>query len=99
MKTQNTKRTISAVLSAAILGLSATSALAHMEPKKGEEMEKCYGVVKAHKNDCASKANKHSCSGQAKNDADANEWIKLPSGLCDKLVGGSLSEDKQEVEE
>ena len=95
MKTQTKKLAISAAISAAVLGLSATGALAHLEPKKGENMEKCYGVVKAGKNDCASKANKHSCSGMAKADADPNEWIKMPSGLCEKIVGGSLAESDQ----
>ncbi len=79
-------------ISAAILGLSANGALAHMEPKKNSNMEKCYGVVKAGKNDCTSKVNKHVCAGQAKTDSDAHEWIKLPNGLCNKLVGGSLIE-------
>ena len=31
---------------------------AHLEPKS-DKFEKCYGIVKAGKNDCASKANKH----------------------------------------
>ncbi|PJF20644.1 MAG: hypothetical protein CUN56_15125, partial [Phototrophicales bacterium] len=48
-------------------------ASAHMEPKKGDGMERCYGVVKAGKNDCASKANKHSCATMAKKDGDPNE--------------------------
>lgn len=95
MKTQTKKLAISAAISAAILSLSATGALAHLEPRKGEDKEKCYGVVKAGKNDCASKANKHSCSGRAKVDGDPNEWIKLPSGLCEKIVGGSLAESDQ----
>ena len=34
-------------------------------------MEKCAGVVKAGKNDCA--ANGHSCAGMAKKNSDANE--------------------------
>ena len=83
---------ISTAIGAAILGLSTTGALAHLEPKKGEDMEKCYGVVKAGKNDCSSKAGKHGCAGMAKTDASVNEWVKLPSGLCDKIVGGSLTE-------
>ncbi|GJL85417.1 MAG: membrane protein [Micavibrio sp.] len=95
MKTQTKKLVISTAISAAILSFSATGAMAHLEPKKGEDTEKCYGVVKAHKNDCASKAGKHSCSGRAKLDADKNEWIKLPSGLCEKLVGGALAESDQ----
>ena len=51
--------------------------------------EKCYGVAKAGKNDCA--ANGHSCAGQAKKDADGKEWVKLPAGTCDRIVGGSKS--------
>ncbi len=92
MKNQTKKLAISAVISAAILGLSATGAFAHLEPQKGEDMEKCYGVVKAGKNDCSSKAGKHGCAGMAKTDANVNEWIKLPSGLCEKLVGSALTE-------
>jgi uncharacterized membrane protein len=51
--------------------------------------EKCYGVAKAGKNDCA--GGKHACAGQASKDRDANEWVKLPKGTCERLVGGSLS--------
>lgn len=49
--------------------------------------EKCYGVVKAGQNDCG--ANGHSCAGHAAKDGDASEWVMVPAGLCDKLVGGS----------
>jgi len=82
---------ISTVISTAVLGLSAAGAMAHLEPKSGEATEKCYGVAKAGKNDCASKANKHGCAGMGKVDLDANEWVKLPKGICEKLTGGSLS--------
>jgi len=51
------------------------------------EMEKCYGVAKAGKNDCA--ANGHSCAGQAKSDKDAKEWVSLPKGTCERIVGGT----------
>jgi uncharacterized membrane protein len=68
--------------------LQSLSALAHLEPKAGDGTEKCYGVAKAHKNDCASKAAKHSCAGQAKADNSADDWIKVPKGVCEKLVGG-----------
>jgi uncharacterized membrane protein len=43
-------------------------------------------MVKAGKNDCA--ANGHGCAGQAKVDSDPNEWIVVPQGVCDKIVGG-----------
>lgn len=85
---------IASILTAAIA--SIPSANAHKEPKKNESAEKCYGVVKAGKNDCASKANKHTCSGRSKVDSDANEWIKLPNGLCEKLAGGSTESTTEE---
>ena len=87
---KNKNLAISAAISAAILGLSATGALAHLEPKKGEDMEKCYGVVKAGQNDCGNASKTHSCMGHAEIDGDGGEWISLPEGLCEKLVGGSL---------
>jgi uncharacterized membrane protein len=27
--------------------------------------------------------------GQSKVDGDGSEWVAVPKGLCDKLVGGS----------
>ena len=55
-----------------------------------KKMEKCYGVVKSEKNDCGDKLGKHSCAGQATMDGDKNEWVYVPKGLCNKLVGGEL---------
>lgn len=52
------------------------------------EMEKCYGVVKAGKNDCAGPG--HSCQGQATTDADPNEFILVPAGTCERLDGGEV---------
>ena len=74
---------IAAVSSAVILADDATAA-------KGEK-EKCYGVSKAGKNDCANKAKTHSCAGQAKVDGDAGEWVYVPKGLCEKLVNGETA--------
>ncbi|MDH5722768.1 MAG: DUF2282 domain-containing protein [Alphaproteobacteria bacterium] len=94
MKKKTTKlMTTTGIIAAAIL--SVQNAEAHKEPRKGDGMEKCYGVVKAGRNDCASKANKHSCAGFSKVDNDPNEWIKMPQGLCEKLVSGS-TEPKDE---
>ncbi len=58
----------------------------HKEASK--DKEKCYGVAKAGKNDCASKDGSNSCSGQSTKDADPNSWLHLPAGVCDKLAGG-----------
>lgn len=53
-------------------------------------MEKCAGVVKAGKNDCGTNA--HACAGQAKKDGDPQEWVYVPAGTCEKIVGAKLKE-------
>lgn len=81
---------LSAVAMAAVMTLAVSSAQAATPA-----MEKCYGVVKAGKNDCKSTA--HSCAGHAAKDGSGTEFIQVPAGLCDKLVGGitkEASEDK-----
>lgn len=50
------------------------------------DMEKCYGIAKAKKNDCGTPT--HPCAGQAAKDRDPEEWIYLPKGACDKIAGG-----------
>lgn len=52
-------------------------------------MEKCYGVVKAGKNDCQTATS--SCAGTSKKDAQADAWISVPKGACEKIVGGKLA--------
>ncbi len=51
--------------------------------------EKCYGLAKAGKNDCA--AGTHSCAGSSKIDADPASWIYVPAGYCERIVNGSLT--------
>lgn len=82
------KHVISAAALAAVIMTAST--LASAEEAK---TEKCYGVVKAGKNDCA--AGGHSCAGAGKTDGGA-EWVNVPAGLCDKLVGGSTEAPKAE---
>jgi len=50
--------------------------------------EKCQGVVKAGMNDCGT--SKHACAGMARTDADEEEWVYVPVGMCEKLVGGKV---------
>ena len=50
--------------------------------------EKCYGLAKAGKNDCAS-TGANSCGGSSKVNADPKAWIYVPEGYCDRIVGGS----------
>ncbi len=74
-----------AVTMAALGGFSSAKAMG-----VGEDQEKCYGVVKAGMNDCASSDGKHSCGAQAPTDGMATEWVTVPKGLCAKLVNGSI---------
>ena len=74
--------TIAAALSAALL-------LASQAQAQGPASEKCYGVAKAAKNDCAGTG--HSCQGLSKKDGDPKDWINVPKGTCERLVNGSLT--------
>jgi uncharacterized membrane protein len=53
------------------------------------EMEKCAGIAKVGMNDCA--ANGHDCGGMSKKAGDPNEWIALPKGTCNKIVGAKVT--------
>ena len=74
------------LISSALAGMIALGAMtAHAADDKATE--KCYGVAKAGKNDCA--ANGHACAGQSKTNGDKKEWLKVPAGTCEKIVGGT----------
>lgn len=77
--TQRLART--AVAAVLALGLSGIAAAA--------DMEKCYGVAKAGKNDCQTATS--SCAGTAKEDRMADAFIALPKGSCEKIAGGSAT--------
>ncbi|MBU2753568.1 DUF2282 domain-containing protein [Acidithiobacillus sp. CV18-2] len=49
---------------------------------------KCYGIARAHMNDCATTT--HSCAGQSIHNGGKYSFLLLPSGICQKIVGGSL---------
>ena len=78
-------KTIAAVSSLLGVGALALSAPTFAADKPG--MEKCYGVAKAGKNDCAGAS--HACAGQSTAAANAKEWVYLPMGTCERLVGGT----------
>jgi len=56
------------------------------------KQEKCYGVVKAGKNDCQTATS--SCAGTSKKDAQGDAWINVPAGTCAKIVGGTTQPKK-----
>jgi uncharacterized membrane protein len=79
-----------AILAAAIGSVFMLSATAFAADDANTE--KCYGVAKAGKNDCAGGA--HACAGQSSKDKSAREFIALPKGTCERIVGGSLTAGK-----
>jgi uncharacterized membrane protein len=58
-------------------------------PAPAFKAEKCYGIAKAGKNDCASTGN-NSCGGTSKLNSDPKAWIYVPAGYCERIVGGAL---------
>lgn len=81
------KKTLNTLLAGAV-ALTIAGAAVPADAAKGKE--KCYGVAKAGHNDCANAAKTHSCAAQSTIDGDGGEWVALPKGVCEKLVGGSL---------
>lgn len=77
-------------LNTLIAGAVAVSAMGMATTAQAKDTEKCYGVVKAGKNGCGSADKAHACAAQATVDGSGVEWISLPKGTCEKLVGGSL---------
>jgi uncharacterized membrane protein len=74
---------------AAILALpSLAAAQGQPVPKPKYAHEKCYGITKAGKNDCQT-ANS-ACAGTSKRDGQADAWMYVPAGSCERIVGGSL---------
>lgn len=66
---------------AAALGASA----AHAGPVKPQpNKDKCYGIAKAGKNDCAAGPGT-SCAGTSKRDYQGNSWKYVTKGTCAKI--------------
>lgn len=80
-----TSRALIASALGAVVALGALSAA----PAMAAEKEKCFGVAKAGKNDCASVVGTHSCAGQSKVDNDPTDWKFVAKGSCEKM-GGAL---------
>ena len=76
----------SALASALALGLVSQVAA----QDKGKE--KCFGIAKAGQNDCANLSGSHSCAGQSKVDAGADEWKYVAKGTCKDMKGMTEAE-------
>ena len=82
------------VIRNAFAGLIAAGALAFAAngiaaDNDHSKEEKCAGVVKASKNDCAT--SKNQCHGHVKSDRDPEAWIYVPKGLCERISGAHLT--------
>jgi len=73
-----------ASLIAMSLSMAAGSAYAAKD-----DVEKCAGIVKAGKNDCGT--SKSACAGTSKADRDAEAWITVPKGTCERIAGGTVT--------
>ena len=78
------------LITAALGGLAtvAVSSVKAAGPVKCAELERCYGIAKAHKNDCSTSYS--ACQGTAKMDGQPDAWMYVPKGTCEKIAGGSL---------
>lgn len=83
---KNTKKFMSSALASFMMAGLAIGASNAFAAKPG--FEKCAGIVKAGKNDCGN--SRHSCSGNASKDGAADEWLYVPEGTCEKIVGAKI---------
>jgi uncharacterized membrane protein len=85
---KNTNTIVTTAL-ASLIALGAVGAQTAFSAEDKKDMEKCYGVAKAGKNDC--KTMSSACAGHSTSDAQPDAFIALPKGTCERLVGGSLA--------
>src|SRR5262245_50758227 len=85
-RSMNKRAVIASTLAAAVF--APTLATADPAPAPSFKAEKCYGIAKAGKNDCASTGN-NSCAGTSKVAADPKAWVFVPEGYCDRIVNAS----------
>lgn len=73
---------------ASLIALGAIGAQSAAFAADKAEVEKCYGVAKAGKNDCKTLSN--ACAGHSGMDNQKDAFIALPAGTCERIAGGSL---------
>ncbi|MBU2753566.1 DUF2282 domain-containing protein [Acidithiobacillus sp. CV18-2] len=89
----NRNKMVRHVAMAGVLALAgagfASTAWAGMMP---EGYVKCYGIAKAHQNQCMSIGG--ITRGSAATNGNPDAWLAVPKGVCQKIVGGSLTPGK-----
>lgn len=84
----NASKTLNACGLAGLIAMSLTLAAQNASAAQNDT-EKCAGIVKAGKNDCGT--SKSACAGTSKVDNDAEAWILVPKGTCERIAGGVLA--------
>src|SRR6201999_754976 len=103
MKTVNAAVAATALLGAIALAAGPSSAaeskmMMAKKPVTAAQMvgkEKCYGIAKAHQNDCKAGAGT-TCAGTQATNYQGNAWSLVPTGTCTSVktpkgTAGSLS--------
>ncbi len=80
---------IASAVTAALGAITLTQAFAGPAATPTYDNEKCFGVAAAGQNDCQTAAN--SCAGQVSMANKGDAWIYVPTGVCGKISGGSLT--------
>jgi uncharacterized membrane protein len=85
----------SSVIRLAISSVLALSGVALISPAVAADdgKEQCAGIAKAGQNDCATSTN--ACHGHVASDGNAEAWIYVPKGTCDRIVGGRVVQVKE----
>ena len=74
-------KTVSALFAASAIAAALTLVSNPTLAAEDENMEKCYGVALAGKNDCAAGAGT-TCAGTSTKDHQGNAWSMVPVGTC-----------------
>ena len=86
---------IAAALASAALVPVVLSAQKPVPAPTSFKAEKCYGIAKAGKNDCAS-TGANSCGGTSKVNSDPKAWIFVPEGY-ERTFGEMTAEEKHGI--
>ncbi|MFZ4763085.1 MAG: DUF2282 domain-containing protein [Alphaproteobacteria bacterium] len=84
------------LISAALAGILAASAVRVEAAEDHTGKEKCFGIAKAGKNDCRAVDGKNSCRGHSMRNNDPYDWQFVEKNTCEKL-GGALEAGKKTV--
>ena len=79
---------ISVTISSALTALLGAASVEAAGLVQCAEQERCYGIARSGKNDCATATS--SCAGTAKQDFQKDAWVYVPKGTCEKVAGSSL---------